>query len=468
FGERRGHILIIRRAIYGLKSSGKMWWERCSDILRDMGFFLSKAESDIWMRKVDDHYEYIAVYVDDLEMASKNPKALTETFEKKYKLKLKGTGPVTFHLGCDFCREEDGTLCIEPKKYIERMIEGYENMFGSKPAHKYTSPLEKGDHPELDNSPELDMEGVKKYQSMIGALQWAISLGRFDITTAVMTMSSFRVAPRVGHLERVKRIYGYLSKMRHTKIRVVTDMPDWSDVPDNEHDWERTVYGGVTEVIPDDAPEPLGKEVNTSTYVDANLYHNMVTGRAVTGVLHFVNAFPIDWYSKKQGTVETATYGSEFVAAKTATDQIIDLRTTLRYLGVPIKGKAYLFGDNKSVVQSSTVPQSRLNKRHTALAYHRVREAIASGMMVFHHLSGEFNPADILSKHWGYQQIWPQMRPILFKDWNPTDPQGSRKGSEKFPTILGPGTDGAASDPESGELGIAIEGQVAPSSTDGA
>ena len=74
----------------------------------------------------------------------------------------------------------------------------------------------------------------------------------------------------------------------------------------------------------------------------------MVTGRAVAGVLHLINGTPIDWFSKRQDTLETATYGSEFVAARIATGQIIDLRSTLRYLGVPIKGKAYMFGDNQS------------------------------------------------------------------------------------------------------------------------
>ena len=62
---------------------------------------------------------------------------------------------------------------------------------------------------------------------------------------------------------------------------------------------------------------------------------------------------PTDWFSKRQATVETATYGSEFVAAKPATEQIMDLTNILRYLGVPIMNKAYMFGDNKSVVASS-------------------------------------------------------------------------------------------------------------------
>jgi hypothetical protein len=92
---------------------------------------------------------------------------------------------------------------MTPKKYIDRLIANYERMFGEKPKTNVYSPLEKGDHPELDESELLDKEGTNQYQSLIGSLQWAISLCRFDIATAVMTMSSFRAAPRRGHLSQV-------------------------------------------------------------------------------------------------------------------------------------------------------------------------------------------------------------------------------------------------------------------------
>ena len=64
-------------------------------------------------------------------------------------------------------------------------------------------------------------------------------------------------------------------------------------------------------------------------YVDDSLLHDILTGRFVTAYLNFMNGTPIDWYSKKMATVETATYGAEFVAAKTCVEQIIDLRNTL-------------------------------------------------------------------------------------------------------------------------------------------
>jgi len=140
----------------------------------------------------------------------------------------------------------------------------------------------------------------------------------------------------------------------------------------------------------------------------------MISGRSVTGILHLLNMTPIDWYSKLQSTVETATFGSECVAARTATEQILDLRLTLRYLGVPIDCPSFMFGDNKSVVNTASAPHSKPHKRHNARSYYRTREAIAAGITHFHHIVGTTNPVDILSNHWGHSSIWETLRPLLF------------------------------------------------------
>lgn len=413
FGELEGHTLIIVKALYGLRTSGLRWHERFADTLRNMGFQPSRADADVWMRRNGNIYEYIAVYVDDLAIAALNPSEITSVLVDKYGYKLKGVGPMQYHLGCDFERDADGTLSYGPKKYIKKMMDTYQTLFGETP-RDYASPLEKGDHPELDDSEFLPEDDAQKYQSMVGAAQWLISLGRFDVAAAVMTMSGFRIAPRRGHMKRMQRIYGYVKKFPHGCIRVRTEAPDYSSLEHTEHDWAYTVYGNVEESIPSDIPTPLGKPVVVTTYFDANLYHDLTTGRAVTGVLHLLNKTPIEWYSRKQATVETATYGAEFVAARIATEQVIDLRNTLRYFGVPLSGPTYMFGDNNSVILSASVPSSSLHKRHNALSYHRVREAIAAKIMWLFHISGKANPADILSKHTGHQEAWPLVKPLLF------------------------------------------------------
>ena len=168
--------------------------------------------------------------------------------------------------------------------------------------------------------------------------------------------------------------------------------------------------------------------------MDANLHHDLVTRRSVTAILHIVTGTPIDWYSKRQATMETATYGLEFVAARIAVDQIFDLRYTLMYLGVPIRSKSFMFGDNKSVTTSSTIPNSLLSRRHHISAYHRVREAIALKYLIFIWKDGKTNPADIPSKHWKFPQIWPILKPLLFWRGETAEIKQQPKGSDTNPT----------------------------------
>ena len=86
---------------------------------------------------------------------------------------------------------------------------------------------------------------------------------------------------------------------------------------------------------------------------------------------------------------------------KTATEQIMDIRQTLRYLGVPIGSISFLVGDNRSVVTDSTLPHSTLTKHHDSLAFHRVRETIAAKLMAFYCIQSAYNLSDMLSKNWG-------------------------------------------------------------------
>ena len=112
----------------------------------------------------------------------------------------------------------------------------------------------------------------------------------------------------------------------------------------------------------------------------------------------FVCHTPIIWYSKQQNTVETSTFGSEFIAAKTATELIEALQYKLCMMGIPTDGPMNMFGDNKAVVRNSTMPESTLKKKHVAICYHRVQEACASGMIQIAKEDGATNLADVLTK----------------------------------------------------------------------
>ena len=399
-----------------------------------MKFLPSKADPCIWLRKAPNLkcYEYIAVYVDDLCIAAESSSAIIQILKSKYHLKVKGDGKLTYHLGADYFEDPDGTFVSEPKKYIDKLADTYKRLFNEDSPKGYKTPLDKNDQPELDTSETLEGDMAAKYLTMVGQLQWLVTLGRFDIHAQVATMSRFRATPRQGHMERLKRIYSYTIRTKDYAIRFRTEQPDYSFLPDQDFDWTYSVYSDVHEILPDDMPEPPGEAVTTTTAMDANLNHCLATGKSLTGCLHFVNKTPVDWYSKKQATVETATYGSEFVAAKTATEQIMDIRQTLRYLGAPITTKSFLFGYNRSVVTSATLPHSTLTKRHNILAFHRVREAIAAKLVAFFWIQSAYNLSDMLSKHWDHPTVYPMILKLLITRCNITlIPREATKEKEK-------------------------------------
>ena len=109
------------------------------------------------------HYEYIAVYVDDLCIAAESSSAIISIFKTKYHLKVKGDGKLKYHLGADYFEEPDGTFVSQPKKYIDKLADTYKTLFNDDPPKGYKTPLDKNDHPELDTSEIIDGDMAAKY-----------------------------------------------------------------------------------------------------------------------------------------------------------------------------------------------------------------------------------------------------------------------------------------------------------------
>ena len=126
FGDLEGHTLILEKALYGLRSSGARWAEKLADSLRRQEFVSSYADPAIWMRDMNDHYEYICVWVDDMLIASKNPKAITDELKKAYT--LKGVGPPEYYLGADMERitEPEKVFTMGSGTYIDKCLTIYE------------------------------------------------------------------------------------------------------------------------------------------------------------------------------------------------------------------------------------------------------------------------------------------------------------------------------------------------------
>jgi hypothetical protein len=109
-----------------------------------------------------------------------------------------------------------------------------------------------------------------------------------------------------------------------------------------------------------------------TVYVDADHAHDLVTRKSIAGILVMLINTPIRWISKRQNTVNTSTYGSEFVASSISMELILEIRCMLRSLGVALDGPALMLGDNTSVVLNTTVLSSVLKKMHNTIAYRHI------------------------------------------------------------------------------------------------
>jgi hypothetical protein len=413
FGADKGKPAKIVRALYGLKSSGAGFRSHLANTLRQLHFHSCRADPDVWMRpatKADGtkYYEYVLCYVDDILCSSHDPKAIMDSLGYDFTLKADSVKEPDLYLGADIMKwtiagSDDPTKtrwAMSSTKYTKKAIDEVERELAGreqKLSTKVTTPLSTSYRPELDASALLDATRLNYYQGLIGVLRWICELGRLDILTAVSMMSRYLVSAREGHLEQVFHIFGYLKS--HARSTMVFDdtEPTYSQHRFQQCDWSE-FYPDAAELIAPNRPKPLGKPVTMSCFVDADHAGCKVTRRSHTGVIIFVNRAPITWYSKRQNTVESSTFGSEFVAMKTAVDMVEGLRYKLRMMGVEIAGATNVFCDNESVVKNSSNPESTLKKKHNAIAYHRTREAIAAGMIRVAKEDGETNLADILTK----------------------------------------------------------------------
>ena len=411
--EYEGRPVLIVRALYGLRSSGARFREHVAQSLRDIGFASCLADPDVWLRpatKPDgyEYYEYVLCYVDDLLVLSHNPGDVMKILSTKYKLKDGSIKKPDIYLGADIKEwqigdaDDNGKVrwAMSSETYVKRAVRDVETELAASDRQlptKVTTPLSSAYRPELDTSAELDGEAQTYYQGLIGILRWICELGRIDILFPVSLMSRYLVCARTGHLNQLFHIFAYLKK--HDRSTLVFDdtLPTLDDSVFKSSDWSE-YYPEAAEAIPSNAPPPRGAGVSLNCFVDADHAGCQLTRRSHTGVFIFVNRAPVLWFSKRQNTVESSTFGSEFVAMRIAVEMIEGLRYKLRMMGIPIDGATNTFCDNAAVVINSTAPESTLKKKHNAIAYHRVREAVASGTIRIAKEDGETNIADILTK----------------------------------------------------------------------
>ena len=202
-------------------------------------------------------------------------------------------------------------------------------------------------------------------------------MARFGFVAILLVCCYSTTNPRTGHLHQALHIFKYLKDHKHSSIVFNSRFADVNDdhLPreqqaDYKAKYMKELQPYAVEDIPKLAPKPLGKAVQISVFVDANHAGDKITRRSRTGILLY--------YSKRQNTVETSTYGSEFVAMRLSFEMIKSMKYKLQMFGIPIDGPAKVYGDNNAVILNLSSPESTLKKKHHSINYHYVRECVVA------------------------------------------------------------------------------------------
>lgn len=408
FKGYQGRVVLVVRALYGLKSSGAAFRSHLSEALTELGYKSSLGDADVYLKDMGTHYDYVVCYVDDILCISRDPSIFMQSLQTIFKLK-DGYGIPNMFLGMELIqfghvsgRRDARCWGLASKEYVCRALREIQEKtikFGFRfPTKRCYTPLHFGYDPSLDLTDEIEDEKVINwFQGMIGILRWLVEIGRIDIGYAVSVLSSYSSNPRVGHIQECLRVFKYLQD--HNNQSLVLDPTTPSEglqTLSHQCDWV-DFYPDARENIPHNAPKPRGRSIVTFGYVDAD-WAGSNNRRSHTGFIIYVQSAPVLWYSKKQSTIETSTYGAELCATRICLEAIEGLRYKLRMFGIPFSGPTILYGDNQSVIHSLTRPESTLKKKHNAIAFHRCREAAAANIVAYQKVESQENTADILTK----------------------------------------------------------------------
>jgi hypothetical protein len=249
-------------------------------------------------------------------------------------------------------------------------------------------PLRTSYWPELDVTPDLQPTKAAYYQSIIGILRWIVELGRVDIRLKVSMMSSHLTLPQEGRLSQVLQIFSYLRKYHNSIMVSDPSDPVIDAVSFDRKDWTSSEFGHIDgdEELPPNMLTPCGQGFTMWAKVDVDHAPDTVTRRLRTGLFVYLNCAPVYWFSKKQTSVESSSFGSAFVAMKQCCKYLHGLRYKLRMMGILCDEPTYIEGDNKSdVLANTTIPDSTLKKKNQSIAYHFVRGGSKRWMSYYMH-----------------------------------------------------------------------------------
>lgn len=355
-------------------------------------------------RESDDGYDYVCTHVDDFKIIARDPEKWLTLIRGAFL--VKSFGSPSYYLGNNYFYDEAKKLWkYGATAYTADAIKRVEALVGCLPNNKTPLPTREM-YPEMDVSPLLDEAQHRIYQMLLGMAQWLVVISRPDLVFSCSSLSRFGACPREGHMDLMKHVWGFIKAHADPTITIDSRDFDFSDIDIEMKEFDRIDfledYPDAKEEVDPGFPKAYGSPLQITVMVDADHAHDKKTRKSLTGLYVWVGRTIVQWVSKRQSSIASSTYAAEFAALRHGTEEAIAMRYILRSFGIPIPADGScptrLYGDNFSVITNAQNPEADLHKKHVAISFHVVREAIAAGIIKPYWKHGSSNISDIATK----------------------------------------------------------------------
>ena len=354
-------VCQLQKSLYGLKQAGRQWYLKLDENIKKLGLIPLKTDPCLYYCHKGNDTLLLAIYVDDLWLASGNLKWLEEMKTNLMKtFKMKYLGKIHYGLGIEFTQNlNEGKIFMSQRKYTQDILK----RFGMENSRPVSTPMEVGlkltksqttDETERENYP---------YQRLIGSLMYLAVSTRPDISYAVNSLSQYNTCYTNEHWTAAKRVLRYL---------------------------KGTADHGILF-------QKTGKPLHG--YADADWASCAVDRRSYSGFFFCLGGAAIAWEARKQRTIALSSVEAEYMAIGEATKEALYLRQMLNELKLPYsKTPTTIYNDNQGAQQlaKSTVNHSRT--KHIDVRHHFIRKCVADEVVKIDYLETANMPADILTK----------------------------------------------------------------------
>ena len=373
YNDNSGRVCLLIRSLYGLKQAGNVWNQELNRVLQKIKFGQLKSDYCCYIKRVNDDFTALLVWVDDFLSLSTLEK-LNDILEIDLQshFEVKSLGRPNLLLGMKVFIGLN-LISLSQSHYIDSLLEKY----GLTDANPVATPMDPNVKLDIyegrdEIKPDGDTDGddpkiTYGYAQLIGSLMYLAIGTRPNIAYAVNRLAQFTSNPRPLHWTAVKRVFQYL---KYTKNFALT-------------------YGGDDDTI---------RNTDLNFFCDADWANDTSDRKSISGYVTIVAGGAVSWSSKKQQTVALSTAEAEYVAATHIAKQVLWHRTLFDELDFHHSSTSTIFTDNQAAISISHHPEFHSRTKHIDIAHHFLRDLISEGTVNTVYVNTRDNLADLFTK----------------------------------------------------------------------